>query len=89
MRFDLVWRSKDNVNPSTVGLPSWDAGGVMLICIRYTPVVLVFELVVFAVRVGIPSLPERFDELFALLLVRELHEGFTLIVRDNPAYVFV
>jgi len=51
--------------------------------------VLFFELVLFGVGRGIAALPEGLDELVALLVVRELHEGGFLFVGDNPAHVLV
>src|SRR5205809_52811 len=89
MRLDLIWWPINNVHTAAVRSPSLNAGGIMLIGVRDAAVVFVFELVVFAVRIGIAPLPERLDKLVALFVVRELHESFALFVADDPAHVFV
>ena len=47
----------------------------MLVGVGDTAIVLFFELVFFGIRGGIAALPEGFDELVALFVVRKLHEG--------------
>ena len=89
MGLDLVGRPKHDVHPAAVGLPTRDAGRVVLVGICDTPVVLFFKLVLFGVRRGIAALPESFNELVALFVVRELHEGGFFFVGDNPAHVLV
>src|SRR5208282_5900930 len=89
VRLDLIRRPKHDVSPSTVGLPPGDAGREVLVGIRYAPIVLFFELVFFCVRRGIAALPEGFNELVALFVVRELHEGGSFFVGDNPTHVLI
>src|SRR5208282_830700 len=61
----------------------------VLVGIGNAPVMLFFKLVLFGVGRGIAALPESLDELVALFVVRELHEGGFLFVGDNPAHVLV
>src|ERR1019366_7652369 len=89
MGLDLIRRPKHNVSPAAVGLPTGNSGRVVLVGICYTPVVLFFELVLFCIWRGIAALPEGLDELVALFVVRELHEGGSFLVGDNPAHVLV
>src|SRR5256885_14372585 len=52
-------------------------------------VVFFFELVFYGVRGGVTPLPESFDEVIALLVIRELLEGGALFVRNDVGYVFI
>src|SRR5271169_3465849 len=89
MGLNLIRRTEDNVDPAAVALPTRDAGRVVLVGIGDAPVVLFFKLVLFSVGCGIATLPESLDELVALFVVRELHEGGFLFVGDDPAHVLV
>src|ERR1019366_1707900 len=89
MGVNLIRRPKHDVHPAAIGLPTGDAGRVVLVGIRDTPVVLFFKLVLFGVGRGIAALPEGLNELVALFVVRELHEGGFFFVGDNPAHVLV
>src|SRR6266481_2559366 len=86
---DLIRGPKHDVSAAAVGLPPGDASRVVFVGIRDTPVVLFFKLVLFGVRRGIAALPEGFNELVALFVVRELHEGGFLFVGDYPAHILV
>src|SRR5690242_13090157 len=61
----------------------------MLVRVFDSTIVLVFKLVVFAVGIGIATVPERFDKLLTLFFVGELFEGLALLVGNDPAHVFV
>ena len=61
----------------------------MFVGIFDTAVVLFLEFVLNRVRCRITTLPEAFNELIALLVIRELLEGCALLVRNNPAHIFV
>src|SRR5258708_40187153 len=89
MGINFIGRPKHDVRPAAFGLPAGDACRVVLLSIRDTPAVLFFKLVLLGVRRGIAALPEGFNELLALFVVRELHEGGFLFVGDNPAHVLV
>src|SRR5271165_1427019 len=86
---DFIGRTVHDVDSSAVGHPSWLPGGKVLVCVLNAAVMLVFELVVFAVGIGVAAVPEGFDELLALLFVGELHERLTFFVGDDPTYVLV
>src|SRR5439155_23266248 len=89
MRLDLIRRAKGNVHAAAVGLPSGDAGGEMLVGISDAAVVLFFVFVLFGVGGGIAAQPELLDELVALFVVGELHEGRALFIGDDVAHVLV
>src|ERR1700745_214304 len=89
MRIDLIRLAVHNVNATTIALPTRDAGGEMLVRIRYTRVVFLFVFVLLGVGSGITALPESLDELVAFLVVRELFEGGAFFVRDDPNYVLI
>src|SRR5581483_10186552 len=89
MRIDLIRRTIDDINAATVGHPAGLACREVLVGVLDPAIVLVLEFVVFAVRIGIAALPEGLDELVALFIIRELHEGFALVVGNDPAHVFV
>ena len=61
----------------------------MLIGISNALVVLFFIFVFFGVRGRIAALPEGFDKVVALFIVRELPEGGALFVGDDVNDVFV
>src|SRR5208283_6023867 len=86
---NLIRRSKHDVHPAAVGLPAGDAGGIMLVGICDAPVMLFFKFVLVGVGSGVAALPERLDELVALFVVGELHEGATFVVGNDPAHVLV
>ena len=87
MRLDLVRRTVDDVNAAAIGFPSGNAGREVFVRIRDAAIVLFFEFVFDGVGRGIAARPERFDELVALFVVRELLECSPLFVGDDPADV--
>src|SRR4051812_43390670 len=89
MGFDFVGLAEDDVDTAAVGLPSRDASGEVLVGIGDALVVLFFVFVLFGVRRGIAALPEGFNEVIALLVIRELLEGGALFVSDDVGDVFV
>src|ERR1700686_718281 len=89
MGFNLVCRSEYDVGSSAIPLPAWDAGGIVLVGIGDTAIMLFLEFVLFGIRGRVAALPEGFDELVALLVVRELLEGGSLFVGNDPAHVLV
>jgi len=58
MRFNLVRRPIDDINSSSVSPPSRNAGCIVVVRIFDPAIVLIFEFVVFAVGVGIATVPE-------------------------------
>src|SRR5712692_5068905 len=89
MRFNFIRRAIHDVDLAAISLPAGNAGGEMLVGVRDATVVLVFKFVFCSIRGWIAALPESFDELLALFLVRELFESCALFVRDNPAHILV
>ncbi len=61
----------------------------MLVGVGDALVVLFLIFVLFGVRSGVAALPEGFDEVVALFVVRELLEGGALFVGDDVDDVFV
>ena len=61
----------------------------MFVRILDPAIVFVLEFVIFAIRIWIPPVPKRLNELFPLFLVRELHERLALFVADDPAHILV
>src|SRR3984893_1392883 len=60
----------------------------MLVGVAYTLVVVFFVFVLFGVGGRIAALPEGFNKVIALLVVRELLESRPLFVGDDPDDVF-
>ena len=61
----------------------------MLVGVRDAPVVLFLVFVLFGIRRGVAALPESFNEVVAFFVVRELLEGGSFLVGDDPDYVLV
>src|SRR5262249_7652360 len=78
-----------DVHAAAVGLPSRNARRKVLVGVGNTTVVLFLELVFDRVRSRIAALPEGFDELVALFVIRELLESRPLLVGNNPADILV
>src|SRR5581483_8510569 len=89
MGFDFVGLSKDDVNTAAIGFPSWDASCKVLVGVGDALVVLFLILVLFGVGRRVAALPERFDEVVALFVIRELLEGGTFFIGDDVNDVFV
>ena len=89
MGFDFIRLAIHDVHAAAIGLPAGDAGSEMLVGVGDALVVLFFVFVLFSVGRGITTLPESFDEIVALFVVRELLEGGTFLVADNPDYVLI
>ena len=89
MRFNLIRRPIHNVDSASVGFPARDSGSEMFVRVCHTPVVFFLEFVFDCVGSRVAALPEGFDELVALFVIRKQLEGFLFLVRDNPADVFV
>src|SRR5579862_3516378 len=89
MRIDLIRRPIHYVHSAAIGFPAGDAGGEVLVGIGHTAIMLFFEFVLDRIRSGIAALPEGFDELVALFVVRKQLESFLLFVSDDPAHVLV
>src|SRR5580704_13840426 len=89
MRLDFVRRPVHDVHASAVRLPSRNTRREMFVGIRDAAIVFFLKLVFDGVGRGIAALPEGLDKLVAFLIVRQLLECGTLLVRDDPAYVFV
>src|ERR1700722_17646648 len=89
MGFNLVCWSKYDVGGSPLALPPGDAGGIVLVGVSDTAIMFFFEFVLFGIRGRVAALPEGFYELVALLVVRELLEGGSLFVGNDPAHVLV
>src|SRR5215475_13987071 len=89
MGLNLIRWSVHDINAATIRHPSRHAGREVLVRVLDPAIMLVLKRIVFAVRVGITTVPERLDKLLALLFVGELHESFSLVVRNDPTHVFV
>ena len=89
MRINLVRLAKHDVDSAAIGLPSRDARREVLVGIRNPLVVLFLVFVFFGVRRGIAPLPESFNEVVALFIVRELLESCSLFIGDDVNHVFV
>src|SRR5581483_3753932 len=74
---------------AAVGLPAGDAGRKVLVRVGDAAVVLFLEFVLDGVGGGIAGLPESFDKLVALLIVRELLECDFLLIADDVGDVFI
>src|SRR5271170_2440112 len=89
MRVDFVGRAVHDVDPSPVTLPARDSRSEMFVRIGDAPVVFFLVFVFFRVGSGVAALPEGFDKVIALFVIRELLKGGSFLVGDNPDYVLV
>src|SRR5215471_10446167 len=89
MGLDFVGLAEDDIDAAAIGSPAGDACCVMLIGIGDALVVLFLKFVLFGVGRGIAALPESFNEVIALFVVRELLEGGTLFIGDDVGDVLV
>src|SRR5207244_11575788 len=89
MRLNLLRRPVDYIDSAAVAFPAGDASGEVFVGVGDAAVVFFFELVFYGVRGGVTPLPESFDEVIALLVIRELLEGGALFVRNDVGYVFI
>jgi hypothetical protein len=89
MGIDFIGWSEHDVHVAAVALPAGDAGREVLVGIGDTPIVLFLVFVLFGVGCGIATLPEGLNELVALFIVGELHEGGSFFVGDDPAHVLI
>src|SRR5204862_8012081 len=89
LRRNLIRRHVDDVDSAAVGFPAGDAGGEVLVGVGDAAVLFFFELVFYGVSGGVTPLPESFDEVIALLVIRRLLEGGALFVRNDVSYVFI
>src|ERR1039458_2205504 len=89
MRFHLVGRTIHDVDAAPVTLPARNSRRKRLIVIRDAAVMFFLVLVLFGVGRGVAALPEGFNKVLAFFVVRELFEGCSFLVGDDPDYVFV
>src|SRR4051812_14275174 len=89
MGVDLVGSPVHDVHAAAIGLPSRNTGGKKLVCIGYTPIMLVLIFVVRRVGRGIAPLPESLDEFVALLVIREHFERLLLFVANDVADILI
>ncbi len=89
MRLDFIGLAVHDVDAAAIGLPAGHAGGEMLVGVGDALVVLFLIFVLFGVGGGIAALPEGFNEVVALFVVRELLEGGALFVGDDVDDVLV
>src|SRR5260221_5207086 len=89
MGSDLTGAPKAKKNPAVIRHPPGHPRREVLIAILDASIVLVFELIIFAVRIRIAAVPEGLDELLALFFVGELHKRLALLIADDPAHVLV
>src|ERR1700724_3306650 len=89
MRIILIGRAVHDVNPAAVGLPARDSRSVMFVGVGDAAGVFFLVLVLFGIRSGVAALPESFDKVVALFVVRELLEGRSFLVSNDPDDVFV
>src|SRR6185437_6885996 len=61
--------TKHDIHPAAVGFPARHAGGIVLIRVGDSPIVLLFELILGGVWGGIASQPEVLDELVPLSVI--------------------
>src|SRR2546423_8367591 len=82
MRLKLVGLAVHDIDAASVGLPSRNAGSVVLVGIGYTLVILLAVLVLVRVRVWIAPAPEKLYEVLALFVCGQLFEGGALLIRN-------
>ena len=87
--FDLIGLSPDDVDPSAIGAPSGNTRSEPLVGVRDAAIVLFLELVLDRVRSGVAALPERLDELLALLVRLQLQESGALFIADDVGDFFL
>src|SRR5437870_12749982 len=89
MQLDLIRRTILDVDTAAISPPTLNAGRKMLVSIGDAPVVFVLKFVVLAIRIRVAPLPEGFDKLVSLFIIRELGEGLTLVIGNDPAHIFI
>lgn len=91
MRVNLIRRTVDDIDVSTIGLPAGRTGrsAKTLVGESDAAVVFLLELVIRCAGRGIAARPELLDELVAFLVAGELLEGGALGVVNNVDHVLV
>ena len=91
VNFDLIRWAVDNVHVAAVGLPARPAGCClkMLVGIRDTAIMFLFELVLNRARRRIAPLPELLDELFPFVIGRQFLERGALFIGDDVDHVLI
>src|SRR5258708_1045489 len=89
MRLNFVSWTVHDINTAAVALPSGNSRWEVLVGVRNAPVVFFLVLVLFGVGRGIAALPECFDKVVALLVVRELFKRSSFFVGDDPDDILV
>src|SRR5271165_1692904 len=83
MRVHLIGRAPHDVHAAAIGLPTRNAGGIMLVGVCDATVVLFFKVVIREVGITAPPKPELLDSLLALFVGIKLKEGFPLLWRND------
>src|SRR5262245_10848200 len=91
MRFHFVWRTIDNVDVPTIGLPARLAGCRLKTRVRIgnPPVMLVTKLVFNGAWRRISSRPKLLDEMMLLLICAQTFERRSLIVTDDVNHILI
>src|SRR5262249_15436592 len=89
MRFDLIGLAEHDIDAPAIGLPSRDAAGEMFVGVGDALVIFFAVFVDVGVGIRIAVEPEPFDELLALVVGLEIVEDLALLIRDDPADVFI
>ena len=89
MRFDLVGRSPDDVDPAAICLPSGYSRSEMLVRVGDPAVMFLFEFVLRRVGRRIATQPELLDELLAFLVGLQAQERGPFVGRDDVDHVLV
>ena len=72
MGIHFVGGAPHDVSPSAVSLPSWNAGGIVLVGVSDATIVLLFKIVFREVGIAAAPQPKLLDKLFALFVGIEL-----------------
>src|SRR5437868_13892547 len=89
MRIDFIRLAENDVDAATIGLPTRDARGEMLVGVGNTLVVFFLKFVLFGVRRGIAALPKRFNKIVAFFVIGQLLESRPFFIGDDVSNVLV
>src|ERR1700722_461605 len=89
MRINLIRRTVHDVHAAAIGLPPRNTRGKMLVGISNAAVMFFLVFVLFGVRSWVAPLPECFDKVIALFVIRKLLECRALFIGNDPNHILV